>query len=179
MSLPEIWLTWVASDLAVADRVGHERCRQAMANGRMQSIPGPIESDAALHNDLLGARAELAAKFYLDPIIWHDLAPNLENLCDLEIGNLQIDVKGIEKKEDDCLIVQAGKPPTWAYFLVYAKNKMEYRILGWLWGHEAQRRGFWRHDVKKPAYFVPQGVLQPAATLLDEVRKRRFTAVST
>jgi hypothetical protein len=173
MSLPEIWLTWVASDLAVADRVGHERRRQAMANGRVQSIPGPIESDTALHNDLLGARAELAAKFYLDPIIWHDLAPNLEDLCDLEIGDLKIDVKGIEKKEDDSLIVQAGKPPTWAYFLVYMKNRMEYRILGWLWGKEAQQPHFWRENVQKPAYFAPQRILRPAATLLNEVRKRR------
>jgi hypothetical protein len=171
--LPEIWLTWTTAELRLADRVGHERRRQAVLKNRKS---GREDDAAKLAGDLMGARAELAAKYYLDPITWHDLADDLEKLCDLEIGtglsNLKIDVKGTDRANGS-LIVKENKSPLWAYLLVYMKNPMEYRILGYLWGSEVQLQPLWRDDVPEPAYFAPQGLLRPAATLLGHVCDRR------
>lgn len=43
------------------------------------------------------------------------------------------------------------------------------RMAGWLYARAGKNPRYWRTDVRDPAFFVPQRVLQPMNTLADEL----------
>jgi len=69
------------------------------------------------------------------------------------------DVSGWEvrhtSREDGSLIIQKNDADHLPFALVIGANG-KYRCAGWLYGREAKQDKFWRGELKRPAYFVPQ-----------------------
>jgi hypothetical protein len=51
------------------------------------------------------------------------------------------------------------------YVLVLSHRAPVFVLAGWLFGAEGKRREFWRDNVPRPAYFVPQSELRDIAEL--------------
>lgn len=58
------------------------------------------------------------------------------------------------------LMLQAHACPDRAYVLVIAAPP-RFRLVGWLWGRDGMLPEFWRQDMPKPCYVIPQPQLRP------------------
>ena len=168
MSYPKIVLSQHDSDYGAS--VGCIRRGEAFIKGRDQDRPR-VGYRQLLAEDILGARCELAAKRWLDPIPWNELLKDV-NSSTPDLGD-DIDVKGRSKIWYD-LLVQKKAPDHFAYLLVFPNPHPTYCIRGWLWGHEAKVPEYWGDKAHndRPAFFVPQGVLRHPDELFALVRQR-------
>lgn len=160
-----------------ADRLAVRRQRSAEARKRPARNGAPTDRANSLGIHIVGARAEAAAKLYLNPVKWNAFAERgLANLPDLEDF---IEVKGRTKAHYG-LIVQRGDQEHWAYLLVCTHLHPVYLIVGWAWGHEAKRPEFWKDPHGgRPAFFPPNSILKPPAELLAEVRRRQTATANS
>jgi hypothetical protein len=157
------------SHIDFADNVAALRRSQAFMRARKAHNRAPTNFDGAFAIDRLGARCEVAGKLFLNPIVWHAYAERISGLPDL--GDF-IDVKG-RSKDWHSLIVQKDDEDRWAFLLVDASGHPDYRMVGWLWGHEAKQQEFWNDPAGgRAAFFVPQTSLRDSSELFDEVRRR-------
>lgn len=51
------------------------------------------------------------------------------------------------------------------YLLVLSHRAPVFMLVGWLMGREAKAQRYWNPHAPRPAFFVPQGDLEPAASL--------------
>jgi len=79
------------------------------------------------------------------------------------------DVSGIEvkstKRRDNCLLLRKHSSPKLPAVLVIVESKSLVTLVGWCFTHEGQRDEYWRTDVPKACYMVPQRDLRPMAEL--------------
>lgn len=79
-----------------------------------------------------------------------------------DVGNWQVRTRSKDWYE---LIVHPDDPDDRAFVLITGRNT-RYRLVGWIWGHEAKQDEFWKDPAKgRPAYFVPHNRLYPIDTL--------------
>jgi hypothetical protein len=155
-----------------ADAVGCMRHGSAVIKRRARGN-GPVGSfDFVLGKDRLGARCELAAKQYFNPVKWNSFSAKFYGEPDL--GDF-IDVKGRSETWQD-LPVQEDGEATFAYLLVYPDPHPVYCLRGWMWGFDAKKPEFWGDKAKsgRPCFYIPQdsGLLRDPEELLAEVRRR-------
>lgn len=145
-------LTW--DEVEVAALTGIRRNIRTIHEGRHRG-GGQTPADGWTDH-IVGAIAELAvAKAF-------NRYPS-RNSCDIDgdVGHLQVrsTVRGDHMpvqsydNDDAPFVLVLGQPP-------------HMRIVGWLYGHEAKRKEYWRTDVRKPAYFVPPSALR----CIDELK---------
>jgi len=168
------WLTLLPEDIELADRVAVRRQEAAEQRGRKGHNGAASTGKNALALHVLGARTELAGKFYFHPKChWNDFRDKIYRLPDLEDW---IDVKGVDKFGYR-LIVQKNDPPEWAYLLIVAQRHPIYDVIGWCWGHEAQQKRFWDDPQRtdRPAYYVGhrEDFIKAPHLLYDELRRRQ------
>ena len=166
------WLCLAPDQTEEADAVARARRLAAIERGRVGRNNAPMENVAATKLDIVGARAEIVGKFYLDPVEWHALADEVDNLPDLDDF---IDVKGRQGRNDD-VIIQAGSEDQWAYLAVYIDKHPWCELHGWAWGYELKQQQWWRDPTGcRPAFFVPKTakIFRPMSELYNELRKRQ------
>jgi hypothetical protein len=115
---------------------------------------------------IVQARCEMAAYSCLRPITWR-----LEQIAGLPSFSDFIDVR----PGTDGLLVHERDPAEWAYLLVLYKDRPNYNLCGWLWGHEVKQPRFKRRgDDGLAAFFVPldSELFHPAETLIGELIRR-------
>ena len=83
---------------------------------------------------------------------------------DVELGLLQV---RSALRPDSRLIIHPSDPDD-APFVLVTGSGLVYDVRGWLMGHAAKDRRWWADPTgSRPAYFVPQGHLQPLTTLVE------------
>lgn len=157
--------------IGFADQVALGRRTRREASGSLHKNGGPQGDYAlSLRRDILGARTELAAKVYLDPVRWD--TGERPGGADLEDW---IDVKGVELGRHK-LIVQRDAVDDWAYLLVNAEFHPTYEIIGWAWGREAKKIPM---SGPRPAHFIGRRevIFRSPQELFEEVRRRQAAQV--
>ena len=122
------------AEISEADTVARLRNENAYDEKRKPGNNLKASSeDLSMH--IRGARGERAAKAFFDPIEWHSYQTgNLTNLPDL--GDF-IDIKTVPPHPTCMLIAKRGSIKLdWAYVLCEAMTERNYRLCGWVWGHE-------------------------------------------
>lgn len=169
---------WVKLDqrhIEEAERVAIARQASAVKNRRPAHNGAPDAASQALAIHVTGARCELAAKIYFDPVKWNALAGDGQSLKGLPDLDNFIDVKG-RTKHWHSLIVQRDDADDWAYVLVFAAREDFFALTGWCWGHEAKQQSFWGDPAGgRAAYFIPADakIMKPMSWLFDELRRRQ------
>lgn len=159
------------AETEIADRVGKRRQEIAVAKNRSSRNVNIGDESASLAANIRGARAEVAAKVFLNPVVWHALTDGkIEGLPDL--GDF-IDVKSMAKPHHS-LLVQADNNSDFAYFLVDVSAPPLYVMIGWMWGHEAKQPDFWDETLVVPSYRIKGDLLpRKPLSLFLEVRRRQ------
>jgi hypothetical protein len=159
---PIITLTQAQMDLA--DDVDRRRNELARKFGRQHGNNGNVSP--ALQSR--GVRCELAAKIYLDPVIWHDVSVDqyLEHAPDLEGGSIKIDVKGIG--HPDHQLVAYKIVPDWAYLLVLSDD-YGFWMRGWLPGKLLAQMPVIELQPGRPAHCALSSQLRDPAHLRNAV----------
>jgi len=136
------------------------------AQRKAQRADGAVHLEDSLERDKAGACAELAVSLAFGekwdsrfiPVPKWDRVKRLIH----DIGGKE--VKSTEHRKG-CLLVQKqfdAEPP---YLLVLTHEAPVYHIVGWAYGHEVKKPEYWREDVKRPCYMMPQDRLRPIETL--------------
>lgn len=123
------------------------------------------------HSHILGACGELAVAKALG-VYWPGVLGSFEVP---DVGTIQVRTTD---RPGGSLILHKDDPDNDPFVLVVGSNR-EFRIVGWLYGHEGKHDRFWRtEDVCSPAYFInPKGSIEarklfrPIATLPDLVKR--------
>lgn len=149
------------------------RQQLAQREGRINTRGLVTSTPKELH--LLGARCELAAKIFLDPIHWNAVLDSIHNTPDLftEQG-LKIDVKGVDH-DSKHLLIRCDEPVhrDWAYVLVSGERHPEYWLRGWIWGSDVTPDMRAEPEPGRPCYLVPHGYLRNISDLLLEAKNIR------
>ena len=69
-----------------------------------------------------------------------------------------VDVRSTERR-NGCLIIHKSDPDDRFFYLVTGINGV-YQIHGGMYARDAKREEFWRADLPRPAFFVPQCALE-------------------
>jgi hypothetical protein len=124
------------SQIEFADDIAARRSANAERYGLFDRITIPDNGKDA---HILGARCELAAKIYLDPVEWNAYSEGNEHINKPDLAGW-IDVKGTVK-EMHSLCVPANKlEDKIAYLLVSAEDHPYYWIAGWQWGRSIREK---------------------------------------
>lgn len=133
--------------------VGGRRMVNVIQNGRSCA-------STVARNDMYGLHIEAAASELVVALVtgepWHD---------DLEPHGHAPDVGDHwhvrhTVRPDGHLILQRGEPPAGRFVLVTGQGGA-YDVRGWISGRDAQFGRYWRTDVPRAAFFVPQAALIP------------------
>lgn len=148
-----VQLSW--TEVAVAARIGETRYMRALAAGRVPAHGIPRAEAWGAHIE--GACAELAAAKGLG--VYWPMTIEPDHGGDLGLG---IHVRS-SPRADACLILH-DTDADGLYYLVVGETA-RWRVAGSARVPEARDRGYWRFDVRSPAYFIPQDDLaQPKGT---------------
>jgi hypothetical protein len=160
----EVTLTY--AELIVAGNAGvlrqvnalKRRCEDLDAHHR-----DPMEAHVA------GAQAEWAVAKWLgvpfDPSIGEGFTRTVQ-AGDVVAGQ-PIEVRSTSIP-NGCLICHNYSFDERPYVLVDSSRAPIYRMVGWTLGRDAKDPRYWRENVPRPAYFVPQGDLRPLRELTAE-----------
>ena len=124
------------------------------------------------HADHVGARGEYAVSMFTGLPWTGMMSPNNMTLkqwkrtfpCD--VGD-DIEVRTTLKPAPPYkLLVNVNDPTEFRFVCVDGSDDVLLRIKGWLWGHEAKQKKWWRREgMWKPTYAVPISELHPPETL--------------
>lgn len=80
-----------------------------------------------------------------------------------DVGQVQVRNRYLHQYE---LPFRKGDDPQWPYVLITGKIP-NFRVWGWLYGHEMQREEWWKDPGEReaPAYFAPHSALHPLSEL--------------
>jgi hypothetical protein len=134
--------------------------RQVSAIQRDRPAAYGAENTNAWSIGIEGTAAEMAVAKYLG-CYWQPLAPGGDlSKMRADIGDY-IEVRST-LRTDGSLIVHERDGDSKLFYLVVCSAPV-YTICGWLLGHEAKQREFWRSDIRHPAFLVPQQSLHECA----------------
>ena len=150
----------------LAEWTAERRVRNVVERG-MRPVNGePMDRDSLMRHHLRGARGELAAKLWLDPIDWNTLDMN-----ETDLGGI-IDVKAVERPTDRLLINKDRARAGWAYLLARGHDHPTWTMAGWIDGGSAMREPQW---IETPSWgaciVVPNAALAPVRELWDYVER--------
>lgn len=162
-------ITLSAEEVAYADGLGHQRQDAAVENNREAAHGAPTEYAKALALHITGARAETAAKRWLEPIEWHRRLKGFTGMPDL--GD-DIDVKGVEVGHYRLLLPPEPKP-NFLYLLVRGHNHPTWIISGWIDGAQALLNPDWLYPLKpgRLSFNVPNENLRPLKECWEYVER--------
>jgi hypothetical protein len=150
------------AEVMIAGMAGVMRQVSGLRNGVQHRDPGHVDPMEAY---VSGSIAEWAVCKWLDRF-WH---PTIGIRA---AGDVEGDVGTVEVRSttrgDGKLIAHDYSFDSRPYLLVLSHEAPRFHIIGWLWGRECKDKSFWRADVPRPAYFIPQARLRPAETLAYE-----------
>lgn len=154
-------LTWAEVELATF--VGAGRRAEDRQKGRFEKngVPASVAgwTDGAWERDINATMAEVAAAKALGRF-WsgiNDGAPDL-------FGGIQVRQSDVGNAH---LLLQKTDNPDQAYLLVvgpepYVRWKPpRFRLVGWVVGWQGQISRWWRDNVPRPCFWVPQEALNP------------------
>lgn len=151
---------------------GVSRRRRERGKWRLPCNGAPVEDGLALPLDIAGTRGECVGYVRFKPVKWHVWADDVRGLPDLDDF---IDVKAIVQPHHRLVVLKKANPE-WAFLLVDGSAHPVWRLVGWLWGWEAQREEFLlSYRGGHQAYFVdPARVpFRPVAELEVVLRERQ------
>lgn len=125
---------------------------------------------SSIDADIMGAEGELAVSKALNlpwsgkwlPIPLWDSWKHDGN----DVG--KIEVRTTNYKTGRLILHHSDKDNS-PYLLVIA-NKPEFRLAGWKWGKEGKNSSYWRKNVPRPCYMVPQEKLDSIDSLLELIK---------
>lgn len=148
-----------------------------VAVGRAESytnLPSRRPDTPAIN--ITGARCERAAKICFDPIEWHKILNDGDDMMNIpDLGDF-IDVKGTQYAEPWLKVPAYKIKKHWAYLCVSAADHPYYWIAGWLWGHELAVRDNLKFP-ERPAYTVEAAALHKPY-LLQQIARERAKGVT-
>jgi hypothetical protein len=68
-------------------------------------------------------------------------------------------------RANGCLILHDRDPDELRFILITGALPT-FEICGWCYAHEGKDSAYWRSDLSRPAYFVPQSALKDPASLV-------------
>lgn len=157
-----VTLTW--PEMLTAYQVSAQRRLMAL-QGKFKPRYGAPEFIGADEMDLFACRAEMAVAKGLN-LYWSGGVGEF----DVDVGGL-VEVRSIARP--GLSLIVHPKDKWWCPFvLVDASNPPHMKLVGWVFGSDAQDERFWSDPSNKnrPAYFVPQSELNPISELQSMLR---------
>ena len=168
-----VTLTWpemyLASYVATMRRIGNIRRRLRHRYG--MAMAGSYEED--FH----ACQAEMAVAKGLN-LYW---SGSVGDYGAVDVGGL-VEARAIHENHHRLILHPDGTDPDGSFakgdaddlpfVLVCAAAAPDFRLCGWLFGHEGKQPEFWDDPVGgRPAFFIPQGRLHPIAELRALLRE--------
>lgn len=155
----EVSLTW--PQVMLAANLGVLRHIEAIF-GNQHDKPG-VGKDNGWTLHIEGAAAEMA--FARAASVF--FPATLNDSKNPDVGQVQVRNR---YRHDYELPFRAGDDPKWPYVLVTGKIP-DFRVWGWLYGHEIQRPEWWKDPGEReaPAYFAPHSALRSLSELPSEM----------
>lgn len=159
-------------DVSLATEIANKRNKsQRDAKRRDGLVKG-----SSLGRDLQGALAELAVSRALDlpwdgkwlPVkVWDTWKINGNDVGKLEVRSTD--------RIDGRLILHHSDKDFSPYLLVISQplvmgddsSQLVYKLVGWIYGEEGKSNKYWRDNVPRPCYMVPQSKLKSMESLLE------------
>lgn len=160
----QMLVTLDEKDILLATEVANMRNKsQRDAKRRDGLVKG-----SSLGRDLQGALAELAVSRALD-LPWDGKwlpVPEWDTwkLEGNDVGKLEI---RSTERFDGRLILHPSDKDYSPYVLVTSDAHPTYRLVGWVYGREGKEDKYWRDNVPRPCYMVPQSNLRTIDSLLE------------
>lgn len=157
-------ITLNEEDVSLANDVAELRNKSQRAAKRRDGLV----KGSSLGRDLQGALAELAVSRALNlpwdgkwlPIsVWDDW-----KLEGNDVGKLE--VRSTERANGRLILHPSDKDYS-PYLLVTSEAHPTYKLVGWVYGKEGKLDQYWRDNVPRPCYMVPQDNLQTISSLLE------------
>jgi hypothetical protein len=170
------YLSWTPKGhlvVQLTDEQQREAIRTAIDRHRSQEArPGRVDwkarqQDDGLILDVRGALGELAVSLAFG-LVWDGRFKPMSEWAQWRVEGH--DVSGLEVKTtklpEGSLIMHRASNPEQPFVLAILESASSVRLVGWAWGHEGQQEDFWRENVPRPCYMVPQVCLNPMVDLL-------------
>lgn len=154
-------------DISLANDVAELRNKSQRAANRKDGLV----KGSSLGRDLQGTLAELAVSRALS-LPWDGkwLPISTWDTWKLE-GN---DVGKLEVRSTDRangrLILHPSDKDFSPYLLVTSENHPNYKLVGWVYGKDGKLDRYWRENVPRPCYMVPQENLRSIDDLLEMLK---------
>ncbi len=167
----------ILSETSLARAANAATNRNALQRGASRHDGKVMAS--SIEADLTGAEGELAVSEYLG-VTWDGEIKDIDEWDTWKLeGN---DVKGLEVRTTrlghGSLILHPNDKNGVPYILVTAAERPKFKIVGWLLAEDGKQSQYWREDVPRPCYMVPQASLKPINLLLDAVNSRKEQSTS-
>jgi|GEM_PF-1926756 len=153
-------------DLKFAESVALQRNQSQRQAGRADGLV----KGSSLGRDLQGAEAELAVSKALDlpwdgkwlPIpVW-----DTWKIDGYDVGNLEIRSTDLPNGR---LILHHSDKDTAPYVLVISDERPIYKLVGWIYGSEGKQKQYWRSNVPRPCYMIPQSKLRDMKEIVEKL----------
>lgn len=154
-------------DLEFASAIAQKRNDSQRAAGR----PDGLVKGSSIGRDVQGAQAELAASKMLDlpwdgtwlPVsLWDSWKHQGTDVSGLEIRSTTLSIGR--------LILHKSDKDHAPYLLIIA-NANKFTLSGWCYGADGKQSKYWRENVPRPCYMVPQGDLKNIESLTEIIKK--------
>lgn len=160
----ELW----EEDILLATEVANMRNKSQREAKRRDGLV----SGSSLGRDLQGALAELAVSRALSlpwdgkwlPIpVWDTWKIEGNDVGKLEIRSTD--------RADGRLILHPSDKDFSPYVLVTSSTDHKYKLVGWVYGKDGKDNKYWRDNVPRPCYMVPQANLRSIDELLEIIKQ--------
>lgn len=157
-------ITLSEEDINYATQIANLRNQSQRQAGRTDGLV----KGSSLGRDLQGAQSELAVSKILNlpwdgkflPIsIWDQWKHEGNDVGKLEIRSTD--------RDNGRLILHPGDKDLSPYLLVLSNNHPTYQLAGWTFGKDGKQSKYWRENVPRPCFMVPQSDLRSVKELLN------------
>lgn len=156
-------------DIVQAKTVAEMRNKSQREAGR----PDGLVKGSSIGRDLQGTFSELAVSRALNlpwdgrfvPIAQWDKWKHEGN----DVGKLEI---RSTDRPDGRLILHPSDKDYSPYVLVISTPHPNYKLVGWIWGNEGKDSKYWRTNVPRPCFMVPQTDLHTIDSLQELINKK-------
>lgn len=137
----------------VAELRNQSQRQAGRADGRVMA--------SSIQADLMGAEGELAVAKALN-LPWDGKFLPISTWLEWkhegnDVGNLEVRTTNYETGK---LILHDSDKNFSPYLLVISSKRPEYRLAGWIFGHEGKKSHFWATQVPRPCYMIRQELLR-------------------
>lgn len=162
-------ITLTEDEINQAQQIAKLRNQSQRDAGR----PDGLVKGSSLDRDTQGALSELAVSKALNlpwdgsfiPISVWDKWKYEGN----DVGKLEIRSTSLAKGR---LILHPKDKDFSPYVLVLSDKHPEYQLIGWLFGAEGKNSKYWRNNVPKPCFMVPQTKLNSMDSLFEAIENK-------